>query len=334
MRRQERLQLAKKRLTNVMAKHGIATRRTLEHKISDAGPYRQRIEPHIITTAMTHLRKDGLVRQLDCAGADWYYLSDTPPELIQGRLLEQREAHNSICNDKFLKRVGQSLEICVQRAMQNNDKYDYIGGFVDLAAHDDGILYKKEEPPSHLSGRFLQNNKKLDFLLNISGSNRDWAGVEIKNVRPWLYPNQPEVKDLLSKCIALDVVPVLIARRTPYITGAFLRRCGGITWQTLRQRYPAADEQLAIAARDKRLLGFADIRLGNEPDAPLLNFMRKNLPDAMIGAREKFEKFKPILEIFCNESIPFAEVNRMMNDIDNGPASNFHNSWNDDDWLL
>jgi hypothetical protein len=39
-----------------------------------------------------------------------------------------------------------------------------------------------------------------------------WAGIEIKNIRQWVYPHQTIIKDLLLKCVELDVVPVLIAR--------------------------------------------------------------------------------------------------------------------------
>ena len=47
--RADRELLAAKRLRNVLRVHGVATDRTLEQKISDAGPFDQRIDPHVLT---------------------------------------------------------------------------------------------------------------------------------------------------------------------------------------------------------------------------------------------------------------------------------------------
>jgi hypothetical protein len=57
---------------------------------------------------------------------------------------------------------------------------------------------------------------ELDFL--VRHPTAGWAGIEAKNIREWVYPDRTEVKELLSKCTALDVVPVLIARRIHFST--------------------------------------------------------------------------------------------------------------------
>ena len=95
------------------------------------------------------------------------------------------------------------------------DSLEHLGGFDDLEDHDDSTLYSKEEPPRSLSGRRLPGKKRLDFLC----LHRECGGVaiEVKNVRPWLYPHQDEVVDLIAKAVALDCVPVLIARRIPFV---------------------------------------------------------------------------------------------------------------------
>ncbi len=49
--RQERLDIARRRLLNILRAHTIALGRTLEQKIADAGPYNQRIDPHVLTQA-------------------------------------------------------------------------------------------------------------------------------------------------------------------------------------------------------------------------------------------------------------------------------------------
>ena len=65
---------------------------------------------------------------------------------------------------------------------------------------------------------------RLDFII-IQG--KIVAGIEVKNVRPWIYPDSSKyLFDLLKKCCAISAVPVLIARRIHYSTFSVLSRCG------------------------------------------------------------------------------------------------------------
>lgn len=44
------------------------------------------------------------------------------------------------------------------------------------------------------------------------------------------------------------------------------------------QLYPNADADLAARVRDKHMLGYSDVRVGNQPDARLLRFFGNSLP--------------------------------------------------------
>jgi hypothetical protein len=46
-----RLEIGKRRIANILRNHVAATLRTLEQKISDAGPTNQRVDPHLLTNA-------------------------------------------------------------------------------------------------------------------------------------------------------------------------------------------------------------------------------------------------------------------------------------------
>lgn len=162
----------------------------------------------------------------------------------------------------------------------------------------------KEEPPSTVSGLRIPGKKKLDFLWI-----HDTAGVigiEVKNVREWFYPDRDGVREMLLKCAAINAVPVLIARRIPYATFSVLNRCGVIVHQLYGQIYPAADAELAIRARDKSLLGYHDIRVGNEPDARLNTFISINLPKLVDAARIKFETWKAEIEEYATGKITYS----------------------------
>ena len=60
--RRERHEIAEKRLTRILTAQKVCTARTLEQKISDAGPYNQRIDPHILTEARKNLQDQGIVK--------------------------------------------------------------------------------------------------------------------------------------------------------------------------------------------------------------------------------------------------------------------------------
>ncbi|WP_246251967.1 hypothetical protein [Allomesorhizobium camelthorni] len=328
---QHGLGIAKTRLVSVIGTHGIAVARTIEQKIAVAGPYNQRVNPHLITAARNYLVKAGVIAARRVGAVAWYHLPDTPEEHLVQRHSEQEPTYREITSGKLTKRVGQTLEIAVQRALESGTGLDHFGRFIDLSEHDDSSLYRKEEPPSHIGTRCLSGKQKLDFLVRAHGNGALWVGIEVKSTRPWVYPQQDELLELLRKCAALDIVPVLIARRIPYVTGHLFRRCGLITWETLRQRYPASDAELAERARHKRILGFADISLGNEPDGPLLNFIGKNLPKLIPEARERFDEYKDLLTSYAFAEISYNEFAARVRRRSDGQNEDF--DLTDEDWL-
>lgn len=174
-----------------------------------------------------------------------------------------------------------------------------------LDKHDDSRLYSKEEPPQEVSGNRLDGDQRLDFL--VWHPEARWGGIEAKNVREWLYPNRQEITEFLGKAVALDCVPVLIGRRIPFVTFKVLSTCGVVFHQTYNQLLPEADRELAEKARDKKLLGYHDIRLGNEPDGRLLKFLGTNLPQVLPKARERFEEYKDLLTAFANDTMSYVE---------------------------
>ena len=294
--------LAAKRLLSVLRIHTVACARTLEQKISDAGPNNQRIEPHVLTRARNKLIQEGVIAKATEI-TPWYYLATTPARDVNAKLELLRPVHEALQAQSFVTRVGQTLEIAVYRALLQSDALNTLGCFLDLSEHEDDRLYKKEEPPANISNKRCTG--KLDFV--VLGHTGLIGGLEVKNVREWLYPNRDEVRGLLAKCTSLDVVPVLISRRFPYVTFRLLNSCGVIVHQTYNQLFPMSEPRLATQARDKRLLGYHDVRLGNSPDARLLKFLREHLPNLLLAQRPTFDKFKDLLQDFSSGSMLYAE---------------------------
>jgi hypothetical protein len=300
----QRFELAQKRIRNVLRAHTIANHRTLEQKISDAGPFNQRVNPHVLTTAFEIMRRAGELVDHSHKNGAWLYLADSPPKIVAERLDEQLVVWDELQKERLSKRIGQALEITVYRALLTQSTLSHVGGFTDLDDHDDTQLYSKEDP-SLINGRRMPGKKRVDFVISYGPAR--WAAIEVKNTREWLYPSHSDVRDLLAKALAVDAVPVLIGRRIPFVTFRVLSPCGLVIHQTYNQRYPASEITLAAKAKAKTLLGYHDIRLGNEPDVRLLKFVHDNLPRVLPAARDRFEAFRDLLTQYASGDKSYAE---------------------------
>lgn len=305
----------------VLRSHGIALWRTLEQKICDAGPNPMRVNPHVLTDARRPLLNEGRIRRLARRNTPWLYLDSTPAATVARRLAEQEPVHLEMQTRDVILRLGQALEIAVYRGLSDQSTVDFLGAFRDLDAHDDSTLYPKEEPPARVSGRGLNDASRLDFLVRHTSAG--WGAVEVKNIREWLYPDRQEIRDLIRKAVAFDAVPVLIARRVPYVSFLVLNRCGVIIHQTYNQRFPEASRALGEKAADKRLLGFHDIRFGNQPDARLIKFLHVNLPDVLPRARDDFDQFKDLLSDYGSGAMPYEEFAARVRRRTEGVAEDF-----------
>lgn len=323
--RPERLKVAEKRIRLILGARTVANGRTLEQKIADAGPGPQRVDPHILTEARRNLISQGLLTRTLVDGTPWFHLSAADSTNVRQALASLLPIHKALNQQDFKVRMGQTLEIAAYRALVATAELATLGGYPDLNSHDDGTSYTKEEPPSLLSGRY--SNGKLDYL--VSTSSGHYAGLELKNVREWLYPDREEVRELLRKATELDVVPVLIARRIPYVTFRLLNTCGVILHQTYNQLFPTADAALAAQAAHKDLLGYHDIRVGNAPDRRLNEFIQTNLPKLIPRLRPAFDDYKDLLAAYGSGAIEYTEFAARVRRRAEG--TNEDNDWPDDD---
>jgi hypothetical protein len=303
--RHERISIARTRLVRVLGAHSLATMRTLEMKISDAGPFNQRINPHILTEARQELVAEGVIKSHRVAHhrPPWYYLGNTVFATLADRFHLLEGIQTEYSQNDFVQRVGQALEIAVYRTLATAG-HVFFGGYPTLAQHDDSRLYAKQEPPNHIGANAIPDDRLLDFIVCHNGV---WAGIECKNIREWLYSDRPEIKQLLDKALHLDCVPVLIARRIHPSTFLLFNKCGLVIHQVYNQRLANHDADLAARASDKRLLGYFDIRVGNDPDPRLTKFLTVNLPAVLPAAREKFDAHKDLLTAYCHEGMSYTE---------------------------
>ena len=300
MERAEREEIAARRLLSVVERHGAAIPRTLEQKISDAGPNPLRVDPHILTPVRNRLLQEGKLTATRRHNQLWYHLPSTSDTVVESRIAEQFEALRLTLDNAFKNRVGDALEIAVQRGLMESP-VDFLGGFRGLTEAPTTSRLRKEEPPSIFNGRELAGNKRFDFL----AGGPVWCGIECKNVREWLYPDRKEVQDLLNKSLEQDVVPVLVARRIPFVTRRVLQRCGMLVWETRHQFYPPEYDNIAAQVKEKTSLGYFDIRVTDAPTTQLMDFLVRILPEELPAARERFEQHKDLLSAYAGREMSY-----------------------------
>src|SRR5258708_3942500 len=161
MRTNQRVELGKRRIENILRKHGIATMRMLEQKISDAGPNPQRVDPHVLTKCRISLAEEGRLTTRSENGNQWHYLTESDIDFVEKRFSELVPLHALTESHAFTSRMGQTAEIAVQKAMQAT-KMHFFGHFSDLEAHDDSTLYTKLDP-DYFSGVPILGGK-LDYI--------------------------------------------------------------------------------------------------------------------------------------------------------------------------
>jgi len=144
----------------------------------------------------------------------------------------------------------------------------------------------------------------LDFFVFPGG---EYAGIEVKNYRTWLYPRSKEVREMLWKCGDVGAVPVLITRRLPFVTIRLLQLGGCLIHENYNQLYPEADAELAEKVREKNLLRYHDVQVGNEPDARMLRFFEKLLPTLVNEVKPTFQKFREVRRPYRKGEIGYQE---------------------------
>jgi hypothetical protein len=117
MDRQQREIIARRRLERVLKNHIVANARTLEQKISDAGPSDQRIDPHILTRVRNAMVREGKISKIPYSETNWFTLPQTDAALLNQRLAEQALTTKELRKQSVSVRIGQTLEIATYKAL-------------------------------------------------------------------------------------------------------------------------------------------------------------------------------------------------------------------------
>jgi hypothetical protein len=314
----ERIAVGIQRLLNVLERELIAGIRTLEMKISDAGPQELRIEPHLLGLAGLELlhRQRVVAHKHPSTGTHLWYAPIRLTGTDYGQKLDGLiETYLATTNPLFTAGLGDPLEISVFKILReirrNDRRFMFLGSF-DLSARDALGRFRKIEPTTNYNEVALDGPPDFVFFDPTSG---ETAIIECKNHREWVYPSSEAMKTLIAKALAAEMTPVIVARRISAITKfLFCEPAGILAHETYNQLYPETDDARALAevVKNVRGLGYFDVRASEEPSPRTVRFFTDLLPGLLPGAAEKFRRHSVSLQAWVSGAMPWRELRQQL----------------------
>lgn len=249
------LQVARRRVVRVLQTRIAATIRQLEVKVSESGPPDRRPEPHHLSQALHDLQAGGQMRVYRPQGdrsTDFFTLPEFYPdrtrERVQQLLLPYRLHRFLASYDDYCSIV---LERIVRESFAARPEYRFLG---------------RQPAKTPLDGVYELGAVRL--------------GVEIKNIREWVYPMSGELWVMIRKCLEIDAVPLLVTRKTAYLTRRVCEELGIFTFQHHRQVFAAVVAGLLPDIQHVDRLGYKDVIASPvAPHPPLVTFLADRVPN-------------------------------------------------------
>lgn len=314
MDRQDWVEIAKRRILNVLRRRRFASNRQLDKKIAEAGPGDQRPEPMKISTAISQLIAEGkLIPHFIPQLGTFYSLAD-----FGGHADEERRTLIIQLATEFrdLTRIPQACGKALERVVYT----------ATIQAGIYTVLGTPDHPPAQgfaINGYVLE--KECDHILIPKEFSNTRLVVEDKNLREWLHPSAEEVWGVIGKALRIPhAIPVLICRRMHYVGFPFFRRLGMLCWQVYNQFFSPehVTEAQLEPFRNRDLLGFSDVTRDLTPPDPLTHFFSSTIPENIDDFAERFEANRPLLAEYAiakrlDSAIPTPARNGLFHEFEN-----------------
>lgn len=307
----ERIALGKARIQSILDREIVATEKTLEQKIAEHGPVDQRVDPHLITLAITDLLalRRLVINQHALTGTTPWYSNPGRAWTEVSEKLEKLAPLYHTVSRTLSNVIGDALEIATFRALETtrdaHPRYHFDGHFyLDRPKNAHG-RYHQRKAPKEMGAR--STVYQPDFLQY--GHDAGTICVECKNMREWLYPRRDQIKIHILRCSDLDVIPLFVARRIHYSTLTnFFEPAGIIAHESYFQYFPSDQIEVATRAKHKRSLGFSDIIATEAPDQRTIRFFRDELPGLVGPMARKWRQHKAALTEYAKGQINLAQL--------------------------
>ena len=282
---------ARARILEVLAAEHAVVHPELEARISEAGHAgdTENIDPHHVTTALRELRETGeieWVQERTKGGFELITIQSAATRLRQTKIATAAKRKRALLAryngwSQGSRRyphgvIGPAGEEAVRRAI-------WESGTIRRAAPRGG-------PVSELLGvRLLGELDTAGYLIAVDSHGIPQAPVtvpvEVKNLRSWIYPQAPELFQLLGKAQLLQaaqpdqpIVPVFACRKVHPTTYWMAQQLGFMAISMgIQFAGDVPDEEEVYEVRSE--LHFQDLARGSGPSLRVRDRLQKTLPN-------------------------------------------------------
>jgi hypothetical protein len=260
----------------------------------------KRIDQHHLGWAITHLIRTGAVEQRyhKTKGARTVRLIVPANQRLRTRAIHDAVQRKSALHARYLGWasgtenhpgiLGPAAEAVVHRALLAANGYFLL----NPATGQTRMLRGATVPGGPLDNAAILT--VLDPQTNTPTASIDVA-VEVKNVRPWIYPGDDELHQLLWKAATLQqalpdtaILPVLVCRQAAHVTVSLTNTLGAYVVRTVRQLAPGninADRLTEVVTE----LGYR-IDASDEPAPALLNHFATLIPQKATELADRWKR--------------------------------------------
>lgn len=276
---------AAKRLHSLLNKHHVLSTREMEARLSDFGTnLLPPVDPHHLTTARTKLK----LQVVSTHPIPLYALHNVSKSSINS-YIARKELLNEAFVNHFTKEefCGDIAEIIVFNSMCQALN-------LSIEPHTLGNV---SQIGNYTTNKPLDTYARLPFTDHVGNLKVAVLGIEIKNIREWIYPQSVEIWKALKSCIDLDCFPIIISRAFHYTAFAFFRDVGLFGHKTRHQYFSTKLWKHPLYSAVKKELCFRDMVLWKEdkPDPIVTRFFSEILPQNISRITQVYQFHKQLI---------------------------------------
>jgi hypothetical protein len=274
------------RVARVVRLHKVLSQRELEARVSDfVKPGTPVVEPHHITNIKDELH----FIEASTEPVPFYTRRKMRKDLYLPVLQEKQALYHDFLDIATQDTCGSVAERVVLESLR--------------AASNLALKPHKLGNVKEINGRTTQGS--LDSYAYVTLSGQGLArqavpiGIEVKNIREWVYPESSELWQALRAAVELECVPILVTRRIHITTGRFCKSIGMLTHETQKQYFARSlegDSRL-LAAHER--LHFRDVIPWEEADPSVTRFFEVTLPTVLDRTLQNFAKFAHLIRTYA-----------------------------------
>lgn len=279
---------ATRRLNSLLQTHSVCSTREMEARLSDFGiKTNPRADPHHLTTARHNLN----LQIVSSSPVPLYALPNIEVDSVRDIISRKEHLHtafNNFTRDELCGDIAEKVIFTCMEASQNLSLHRHELGHVSRIGNN-------------TTSNPLDTYSFLPFLHSSGTYKVAVIGIEVKNIREWIYPDSVEIWKALKACLDLNCIPIIINRSFHFTSFPFFRDIGVLGHETNKQYFAYDLRKNSDFQAIKDELYFRDIvpwkvtKKGIKLNPGVVKFFTTTVPRMIERTIERFELNKSLL---------------------------------------